>query len=413
MLIRQANSSDAEAISSLLSKSFIEDQNIVRLSIENNPRYRISDMYVVEDKLLSSGIVGCLRITPFEVYARGQRMPMAGLAAVAVLPEARRRGIAEVLIEDSIRKMYEFGYPISMLYPFRHRFYKKYGYAFVGSAVQYEIPSNEVLDFEERVRVRTAQRQDRNKIKRAFNDNIERNGSFTIARSDNFWEMVVFPKALDVYIYEEPSPTTGKMECGGYVMYELVKEANHEPVLVVKEFVGLGAKAHRALWGFIGGLREQVSKIRYLAPVDYPMHLFLREPVEYNFRRLFFEYKTFGSLACGFMLRIINVKDALKYLIAPVESPIDFTIQIKDSLIAINSRVFHVHIHLGETVVEETHVPANVEMGVETFSQIYSGYLRVRDAVSYGLVEIDKTLVERLDRVFEWRQPYIYQFDVF
>jgi predicted acetyltransferase len=64
-------------------------------------------------------------------------------------------------------------------------------------------------------------------------------------------------------------------------------------------------------------------------------------------------------------------------------------------------------------VVEETHVPANVEMGVETFSQIYSGYLRVRDAVSYGLVEIDKTLVERLDRVFEWRQPYIYQFDVF
>jgi Predicted acetyltransferase involved in intracellular survival and related acetyltransferases len=124
MLIRQANSSDAEAISSLLSKSFIEDQNIVRLSIENNPRYRISDMYVVEDKLLSSGIVGCLRITPFEVYARGQRMPMAGLAAVAVLPEARRRGIAEVLIEDSIRKMYEFGYPISCFIHFDTDFTK-------------------------------------------------------------------------------------------------------------------------------------------------------------------------------------------------------------------------------------------------------------------------------------------------
>ncbi|MGC8594597.1 MAG: GNAT family N-acetyltransferase [Candidatus Kryptoniota bacterium] len=413
MLIRQANSSDAEAISSLLSKSFIEDQNIVRLSIENNPRYHISDMYVIEDRLLSSGIVGCLRITPFEVYARGKRMPMAGLAAVAVIPEARRRGIAEILIENSIRKMYEFGYPISMLYPFRHRFYKKYGYAFVGSAVQYELSSNDIVDFDERAGVRTAQRSDRNRIKKVFNDNIERNGSFTIVRTENFWEMVVFPKAHDIYIYEEPSRTTGKIECSGYVMYELVKEANQEPVLTIKELVGLGSNAHRALWGFIGGLREQVSKVRYLAPIDYPMHLFLREPVEYNFRRLFFEYKTFGMLACGFMLRVINVKNALKYLMVSSESPVDFTIKIKDSLLAVNSQVFKVHVHSGESVVEESRSPAEVEMDIETFSQIYSGHLRVRDAVNYGLVEIDRTLVEKLDKVFEWKQPFIYQYDVF
>lgn len=413
MLIRQANSSDAESISLLLSKSFIEDQNIVRMSIENNPRYHMSDMYVVEDKLLSSGILGCLRITPFEVYARGERMPMAGLAAVAVLPEARRRGIAELLVEDSIRKMYEFGYPISMLYPFRHRFYKKYGYAFVGSAVQYEIPTNEILNFEERTDVRTAQRSDRVKIKKVFNDNIERNGSFTIARGDNFWEMVVFPRVHDVYIYEGPSVTVGKKECTGYIMYELAKEANQEPVLNVKEIVGLDSKAHRALWGFIGGLQEQVSKVRFLAPADYPMHLFLREPIEHNFRRLFFEYKTFGTLASGFMMRIINVKDALKYLVTPTDSPIDFSIQIKDSLIGLNCRVFQVHIHSGETVVEEGRSPAQVEMDVETFSQIYSGHLRVRDAVSYGLADIDMALVQKLDRVFEWKQPFIYQFDVF
>ena len=203
MLIRQATGGDSDAIAALLSKSFLEDTSVIRISIENNPRYSISHMYVAEDKGTGSGILGCLRITPFEVYSRGTRMSMAGVAAVAVQPDVRRRGIAESLMLNALRTMYETGYPISMLFPFRHEFYRKFGYGYVGNIVHYEFAPSNISNLGgprqgqssgERTHVRAFNRSDKNEVKRIFQRELQTNGRFALARSDNFWDLVVFPK---------------------------------------------------------------------------------------------------------------------------------------------------------------------------------------------------------------------------
>jgi predicted acetyltransferase len=414
MRIRRATGSDIDSIATLLSKSFLEDPSIIRVNLEGNPRYSLSDMYVVEDITSPSHVevAGCLRITPFEVYSRCTKLSMGGIAAVAVLPEARRRGIAEALMEDALRKMYETGYPISILFPFKHNFYEKFGYGYVGSIAQYEFSPNNILNFEERSHVRSFIRSDRNVLKKVFQRYVQNHGSFTVLRNDSFWESVVFPKFKDAYVYDDG-------EIKGYVVCEISKE--HEAfnaidagiVLDIKEFVAVDAAANRGLWGFLHALGEQVSRIRFLGPASYPMSLFLREPREYSFRRIFFEYRTFYTIAAGFMLRIINVRDALSKLRHTIETPFDIVVKINDGNLPQNARVFNVHVHNGETVVDETNQKIQFETDIKIFSQIYAGFIKPSDALKYGFARCEPQIVEKLDRLFAAPAPFIYQFDIF
>ncbi len=412
MIIRQATGSDADSIATLLSKSFLEDTAVVRVSIENNPRYSLSNMYVIEDRTLSGKIAGCLRITPFEIYSRGIKSSMAGIAAVAVQPEVRRRGIAEALMEEAIRKMYEMGFPVSMLFPFKHHFYQKFGYAYVGNMMLYDFSPNNLQSFEERTNVRPFTKADRGKIKKVLLEEIQDHGSFTPVRSDGFWDLVVLPKFKDAYVFDSG-------EIRGYMVLEFYKEAgavNGQPgeqAINIKEFVALDASAHRGLWGFLGALGEQAERVRYMAPSDYPFHIYLKEPRERDYRRLFFEYKTFSTLAAGFMLRVINVPQALRSLHHSFESPADIVIKVRDGNLPQNSEVLNLHLHNGETVVEPAKGPLQFETEIGIFSQIYSGFLKASDALRYGFASGEPGIALKLDELFRAPSPFIYQYDIF
>jgi len=426
MIIRQAVSGDADAIATILSKSFLEETAVIRISIENNPRYSLTNMYIAEDKRITAGIAGCLRITPFEVYTRGVRMPMAGIAAVAVQPEARRHGIAEALMEDALRKMYEMDFPISMLFPFKHDFYKKFGYGYVGNIVHYDFSPNNISangtawskfpsaphSADERFHVRAFSKIDKSKLKRVLQQEIQANGSFAMLRNDNFWDLVVFPKFKDAYVYDDG-------EVKGYIVFETYKEHLStdglvgETVLNIKELVGLDAAAHRGLWGFVGSLGEQITRVKFSAPLDYPLHLFLKEPRELDYRRLFFEYKSFSRIASGFMLRVINVPAAIGRLHHAIESPSDIVIKVNDGNLPQNSRTFNLHVHNGETVVDETKQNVQFETSVEAFSQIYSGFVKPTEALRFGFAQGERAIGLKLDDLFKAPAPFVYQYDIF
>lgn len=60
---------------------------------------------------------------------RGSVVRMGGVAAVASMPGARRRGIVRQIFEKTFRIHREMRMPVSTLYPFRDSFYERLGYA--------------------------------------------------------------------------------------------------------------------------------------------------------------------------------------------------------------------------------------------------------------------------------------------
>lgn len=65
---------------------------------------------------------------PMRQNVRGVVHPMAGIAAVASHPAARRRGLVRALLDRLLREMRDTGYPVSTLYPFKPSFYERFGY---------------------------------------------------------------------------------------------------------------------------------------------------------------------------------------------------------------------------------------------------------------------------------------------
>jgi predicted N-acetyltransferase YhbS len=65
---------------------------------------------------------------PMRQNIRGNVYPMAGVAGVATLPLARRRGFARKLVTALLARMRDSGHVVSALYPFRPSFYERFGF---------------------------------------------------------------------------------------------------------------------------------------------------------------------------------------------------------------------------------------------------------------------------------------------
>ena len=65
---------------------------------------------------------------PYSVRFGGETVPLIGIGGVVTDPAARGQRAIRHLFEEGLPRLYREGYVFSALYPFSHRFYRKFGY---------------------------------------------------------------------------------------------------------------------------------------------------------------------------------------------------------------------------------------------------------------------------------------------
>ncbi len=98
----------------------------VREQMAGNQRFYADDITVVAE--VDGVAVASASAVPMRQNVRGVIYPMAGIAGVATLPQARRRGYASALVTELLGMMRDSGHPVSTLYPFRPSFYERHGF---------------------------------------------------------------------------------------------------------------------------------------------------------------------------------------------------------------------------------------------------------------------------------------------
>jgi len=73
------------------------------------------------------------RLRSYEQFWGGRAVPMGGIAAVAVHPDARGRGLARAMMRALLGLMVEVGQPVSSLFPTAAGIYRPVGWEVVGS----------------------------------------------------------------------------------------------------------------------------------------------------------------------------------------------------------------------------------------------------------------------------------------
>jgi predicted acetyltransferase len=95
-------------------------------TLRRNQRYYAGNVTLVAEE---DGVaMADASAIPMRQNVRGIVYPMAGIAGVATLPLARRRGYARALVTQLLGQMREAGHVVSALYPFRPSFYERFGY---------------------------------------------------------------------------------------------------------------------------------------------------------------------------------------------------------------------------------------------------------------------------------------------
>ena len=258
---------DIEGLAALWSQAFPSrgPAERVRELREGMTYGSLADCWLARD---GQGIVGALRAYRLTMHARGRAWPTLGLAAVAVAPDHRRRGLGRRMCVHALRIGREKGCVLAALFPFRTSFYAHLGFALVGTLLRHRFDPVDLPVYPGWDRVRRA--EDANEL-RGIYQRAARCSTGMIERPELAWRFLADPNSA-AYVHVDP---TGKPT--GYVVAQ-VRAGRKSDRLRVVELVALDRGSHDALLGWISAQRDQFREVLYDALPGEAMDRRLRHP---------------------------------------------------------------------------------------------------------------------------------------
>jgi len=215
----------------------------------------------------------------FGQYFGGRRVPMAGVASVAVVPDRRGAGLAGELLAVALREARARGECLSSLFPATTRLYRGAGYEVAGHFVWRRVAPQRLLGAPrpERARVRPADPERDLPAIRACYDRVAPSVNGFLDRGERWWaKRVEGWRGEGLFVAEGDA---GAVE--GYVAYRTLDGAYSAlggPFsLSVDECVAETSDAARALWRLVGSWSSQADTVFLRGGAEDPLLLLLPE----------------------------------------------------------------------------------------------------------------------------------------
>jgi len=386
--VRPMIPAELEDVAHLRAIGFGGDKERASNAIKNNPRYELTDILVAEQ---AGKIIGTGTIIPAQMWLSGVPLKVGAVAAVTVLPEHRRQGVAAKIMQATIARMYANQQALSVLFPFSHKYYRQFDYGVIGDLHAYQIHTSNLTVSEEGHNVRPFTLDDLPTIRVLYKGQLTwRNGWFT--RSNAWWDKII-SQWPNIMVFDD-----GDM-VGGYYSYELKTDENDNRILQIKEFFASSAEAYQGLISYLAAQNE-ADLIEYLAPPDTPLRHNLRQPVAADAKNRGWIFNDLCHITPGPVGRIINMPQALTTRFYTRGMSGERVLKVTDPLIPANEEpiVFRLVDGRAETKPAGDRHP-QVETDVTTLTQILCGYLKAMDAYRLGRVKADEDTCSWLDKI--------------
>jgi predicted acetyltransferase len=351
---------------------------------EKNPRLDPEQVYVVEE---DGEIRATAAVVPLEVFVDGELVPTGGIADVATHAAYRRRGYAGDLMRAALGGMRGRGVHLSMLHPFAHAFYRRYGWELATEAIGYRLKPTDLPTNSEQKRARAYRDEDLSRMVALLEREASRH-TLCVRRREDHWRALLGREGTEAVIYE----ADGQAE--GYLLYEQGEGRNMPRTLTVLELVANTPAARGALVSFMASFDPMMFEVRYSTPRGEPLHPFL--PSSYVEARISPE----------FMLRLVNVEGALGLL--QRSSAVPLVLEVEDDEIPENAGPYTVGGSSGR-VARGARAQERVMLDVRQLGQLYAGYLPARQLVRHGLVKPGSArALELLEGFFPPGDPWLF-----
>lgn len=333
----------------------------------HEPRFGI-ERYV---GMVEGEVAGICSVLPMNATRGAALLPCAGVAGVAVLPEKRRGGVGNGMMDSLIRLKREHGVPLASLYAYREPFYAKSGYAVVGKRLRMTVPTHRLPKVESGLPIRRLSPDDWQTLApchAAFAH--ARSGAHV--RSETMWSRVLNEnRPLTIYAAGDPVE--------GYVAVSHKTEFWTEQWF--SEVVWSTSEGYRACLELMRQLGINKTTVAWYEPSDSPYYaLHLDQGIDVKVER-------------PVMFRVNDVPDALRML--QPTSKGETRLRVVDSVVPENEGPWRIRFS-PEGVEVERCEGQDVAMDIRPFAQAFMGEPSLADLVRLGIVEGDATILERL-----------------
>lgn len=289
-------------------------------------------------------------------YFGGERVPMAGVAAVGVLPEARGSGVATELMRAAVRELRELGRPLSALYPATQPLYRRAGYELAGSRLLVRAEPGALSVRERELELRPVEESDLERVTALYEEHARTRPGY-LSRGPYVWSRVRTTAGgpAEGYLVERDG------ELAGYLYLVRVKRQPLGYDLALTDLVARDAPAARRLLAFLADHRSMVKEVRWHQAPGGPILPLIPERgarVELDFH---------------WMLRIVHLGAALEARGYAPCIDAELHLEIEDELVAENAGRWVLRVAGGRAEVERGG-RGELALEIRGLAALYSGF---------------------------------------
>ncbi|MGH7724301.1 MAG: GNAT family N-acetyltransferase [Candidatus Eiseniibacteriota bacterium] len=399
IVVREARKGEEEKLADSGFRSFrtADRESWLKYVFRENPHLVAPDTLVAE---IGGQIAGQASGFRFTMSLAGRDVPVRGIAAVAVVPEFRRQGVADAVMLALHRQMKRRKEALSMLYPFRMSFYRKFGYGTVEWLEFLRVSPDQLPESPLRRNVRRFDREkDAAALARAY-EAARAGTSGRILRSKDWWDVRVLARVGEGVVYVDP----GSRRITGYALFDIPADPPYpRQHALVRELVAATPEAFRGILGFFESLGDQYKMLELSFPRGQGLGLEqnfgvigLPEPL-----RLF---QTAGYASAGAMLRLVDVAAAFALHPGPAANGARgrLGLDLEDPVFPGQTGAFDVTFGAsGARVARGRSARDRLALSVATLAQIYGGGTSARVQLGQGMIAGSARAARLLDRAFE------------
>lgn len=343
--------------------------------------------------------VGRLAVWELGQWFAGRRVPMGGVAGVAVDAAYRGRGVATGLIRSALGAMRARGEVLSTLYPMNHTLYRRHGWEVAGSFPEYKLDLRALTALPKpgrEARVRRVEEADLPALM-TLHEAASRHEPGNLSYGTVFAARRLLGHAgeQDAYVVDRDGDLTGAV----VVAREDSRSGHGFFDLSVRQLVAADLDSELALLQLLGSHYPVAQTVNIVSPSHFALPMLLGER----------DLRPAGFGWC-WMSRLVDAAGAVAARGFANDVDVEVHLEIDDGPAPWNAGAHVLRVKDGEGHLEPGG-RAEVQLGIGHLSALYTGWANPRRLSGVGLLTgaAEKDQVA-LERAFGGRTPWARDF---
>lgn len=340
------------------------------------PKYHVDRWGCLDDKDV---LIASLGNHDLPIYFDGGAVPARGVGGVASDPVSRGRGHIRELMRHVLADDRKNGQLFSVLYPFSHPFYRKFGYEICFDTYVKKFPMEALKEFRGRTgfQVRMLTPSDGTAALHPIYTAYAKQFNLAVVRDARIWQRFELsePKKAGEYCYV--------LSRGGEdIAYAMFKFRVDEPpfirTLCLTDYAIRDTKALYDLFSYLYRYSAQAKHMELMEAPNLPLSSLLPEP-----------YNIETARDIRPMARAVDVEKVLKAMRHP-KADGAYSVYVEDGFLPENTGCYRVNYTNGGgvTVSRDGDDKADLRVSIGTFTQLALGFLDMEEAAFKPDVQI-------------------------